>query len=861
MRHFIFSSFLIITCLTYSQSIDSSGKAIGFRNVSDFEKGIIKYKSLSLINDKNQQSNIGKLIIVYNLYSIDQISKGDFNKAEILLKQSEFFLEQYTLPNPRLRSYIHQNLGYNYLFQKKHIKALEAYNKALSLLPNKSNIYTASIYRTIAEIYARTNQFTLSEKYFNDALKYYNSDKNENLEELSKTFQSLGLMLNQSGDLNEAEIQLKKAFKVSKKAFGLENKRTILTSNYLAYFYKNQYQYFKALKQFQLSIIGIQEEFSDTNIYSNPYSKELKLSQELLYALKYKALALYDLYKGKGDLKNLFFSIETYQLTIELIEKAQNSFLNEESALGLSSSYKSSIINYAITASQRAYEETQDPKYLELAFEFSEKGKASLLTGALSDYQKKSKSGVPKSLIQEEIRLKTEISLLKNKAETSIQNDIKHSTEKLLFEQVEALDSVQIAIKQKEQQLTITGPKDLKIADIQKQLKGNEVLIEYSLTGYYLYTFCISKDTVTIHKQRTDSAFYAQLKTLRTKIKSTEFEKTYSEIESFNNISFALYQKLIAPIEDQIKGRHLIIIPEEELLYLPFDLLCKEEWKEGCSFSELKYLILDYPISYHYAAGLRFNKEHRPEKDYPDKKGQFISYAPKYRLKKDHLKPLPYALKEVAYLHQVFDSDSINGQHANENHFKTHAQDYRYLHLSMHASIDDKNALFSKLHFTSLNDSTEDGALNISELYQLKLNNELVVLSGCSTGDGELHKGEGLYSLSRGFLQAGCPNITLTLWNINDGSSYEIIKSYYQYLHDGAANDVALQQSKIDYLNKASKLNSLPYFWAAYTIVGDNNLKIETKGKFNYIFLLLFLPVSLLIIRRAKRKRQLNKSA
>lgn len=835
------------------------GNAKGFSTESDFEKAIKTYKLLSQIDAPEKQSNIDKLLIVLNLYALDQISKGDFNKADILLKQAEYYLKQFTLTNSNLRGYIYQNIGYNYFWQKKYKTASEYYLKALNVIPKSSIEYRGAINRTLADINFELRKYDIASQYFQNAIKILEHDSTL-LGELSKTYQSYGYMLISTGKESDGELKLKRAYELLLNKFGLNDPKVISASNYLAYFYKTQNKHSKALQYFQKSIIGIQEEFSDTNIYSNPNSKELKLNRELLYALKYKALTLYNLYKENRELRNLFFSIETYQLTSELIEKAQNSYLNEESALALSSSYKSSIINYAITSSQRAYEETQNKEYLELAFEFSEKGKASLLTGALSDYQKKSKSGVPEALIQAEIRLKTQITLLKNKAETSLQKELKQSTEKQLFEQMGTLDSVQNIIKQKEQQFNISGPKSLSISDIQKQLKSNEVLIEYSLTGYYLYTFCISKDRVTLHKQRTDSVFYAQLKMLGEKIKSTAFEKNYADVETFNNISFALYQKLIAPIEEQIQGQHLIIIPEEELLYLPFDLLCKEAWKEGCSFSDLKYLIHDYPISYHYAAGLRFNPEDSPQKDYQAKKGQFISYAPSYHFKKDHLKPLPYALKEVAYLHQVFESDTINGQQASESHFKTYAKDYRYLHLSMHASIDDENALFSKLYFASLNDSLEDGALNISELYQLKLNNELVVLSGCSTGDGELHKGEGLYSLSRGFLQAGCPNITLTLWNINDGSSYEIIKSYYQYLHEGAANDIALQQSKIDYLNQASKLNSLPYFWAAYTIVGDNNLKIETKGKFNYFFLLVLLPILLLLLRKTKRKRELKRS-
>ncbi len=275
---------------------------------------------------------------------------------------------------------------------------------------------------------------------------------------------------------------------------------------------------------------------------------------------------------------------------------------------------------------------------------------------------------------------------------------------------------------------------------------------------------------------------------------------------------------------------------------MPFDILTDQRWKKGNTYRSLNYLIYDYPISYNYSSTLRF----KFNKLKSNSKNEIITYAPDYNNKVDGLDPLPYAQEEVRYINKIFDTKSMLGQLATEHHFKTHAKDYQYIHLSMHASIDDENSLFTRLYFVE--DSIDDGHLEINELYQLKLNSDLVVLSGCSTGGGELYKGEGLYSLSRGFMQAGCPNITLTLWNINDESSYQIISNYYKNLADGLPNDIALQQSKIAYLKQASQLNSFPYFWASYIIVGDNNLTIEQGSNPYYLFMIVGLVIILMIL-------------
>src|SRR5665811_1040403 len=87
--------------------------------------------------------------------------------------------------------------------------------------------------------------------------------------------------------------------------------------------------------------------------------------------------------------------------------------------------------------------------------------------------------------------------------------------------------------------------------------------------------------------------------------------------------------------------------------------------------------------------------------------------------------------------------------------------------LSMHAFLDDINPLYSKFVFTQSQDKVEDDSLTIAEIYNMKFNAQLAVLSACETGDGALNRGEGIMSLSRAFAYAGCPSVVTSLWKVD----------------------------------------------------------------------------------------------
>ena len=117
-------------------------------------------------------------------------------------------------------------------------------------------------------------------------------------------------------------------------------------------------------------------------------------------------------------------------------------------------------------------------------------------------------------------------------------------------------------------------------------------------------------------------------------------------------------------------------------------------------------------------------------------------------------------------------------------------------------------------------DAEEDGVLQMSEIMRLKLNADMVVLSACRTGLGKLLNGEGVLSLTRAFFYAGASSVAVSLWNVNDLATAELMKAFYLNLVRGLPKDEALRQAKLTLINGRHRPWQHPYFWAPFVLVG-----------------------------------------
>jgi CHAT domain-containing protein/Tfp pilus assembly protein PilF len=147
---------------------------------------------------------------------------------------------------------------------------------------------------------------------------------------------------------------------------------------------------------------------------------------------------------------------------------------------------------------------------------------------------------------------------------------------------------------------------------------------------------------------------------------------------------------------------------------------------------------------------------------------------------------------------------------------------YRYLHFATHGLADGERPELSTIVLSLYDDQgrPQDGFLRAHEIYNLNLPAELVTLSACETGLGKQIRGEGLVSLTRGFMYAGAARVVVSLWSVNDRATAELMTKFYRKIFvEGERPAAALRAAQIEMWR--DKRWESPYYWAAFTLQGE----------------------------------------
>lgn len=147
---------------------------------------------------------------------------------------------------------------------------------------------------------------------------------------------------------------------------------------------------------------------------------------------------------------------------------------------------------------------------------------------------------------------------------------------------------------------------------------------------------------------------------------------------------------------------------------------------------------------------------------------------------------------------------------------------YRIIHFATHAIINNTHPELSgiALSFFRRDGTPQDGFLRMDEIFNLSLPSELVVLSACETGLGKEVEGEGVIGLTRGFMYAGTKRVAVSLWNIDDRATAELmVKFYRNMLKDGMSPASALRAAQVEMWN--DKRWRQPYYWAGFILQGE----------------------------------------
>lgn len=417
--------------------------------------------------------------------------------------------------------------------------------------------------------------------------------------------------------------------------------------------------------------------------------------------------------------------------------------------------------------------------------------------------------------------------------------------EKILRELAEAEDDLEESRLQEElnnpkHRLVFSPPATLK--QLQDEVLGeDESLLEFSLGEYRSFAWLISRSSVTFEILPSRKEIEAKVRQYVNELSvapsnlQLEFKvaKQRAMAEELFNILF------VAKLANQLRTRpKLIVIPDGLLNQVPFESLV----------SDGRYLIEDLQISYLPSANLiellqqasksvsdrdtrmdllAFGDPLFPQRTMPfsERRPPVSSNIQRRAWEWDlsSLSPLPRTRDEVEYITNLVPPERKRlyvGKESTEKAFKQESSNrYRWIHLASHGLLDEQDPGRSAIALALDGNNAEDGFLRATEIADLDLDCDLVTLSACDTGKGQLSSGEGIIGLSRSFLIAGARSVVVSQWTVSDISTAQLMKDFYQQLVNNVGKPAALREAKLHMLHSRS-VTRHPYYWAPFVIIG-----------------------------------------
>jgi CHAT domain-containing protein/Tfp pilus assembly protein PilF len=399
-------------------------------------------------------------------------------------------------------------------------------------------------------------------------------------------------------------------------------------------------------------------------------------------------------------------------------------------------------------------------------------------------------------------------------------------------------DAYKILIKKKYPKFAAIkySHKTTSVKEIQnKLLSDSGALVEYFLGDSSIYVFTILKEKFFLDKIKKDFPLEKWINNmLNGIINSSNARKNFkASTETYATAAQNIYQKIVFPITKRIPiNNSITIIPDGILGYIPFDALLFEAPQDKENFKKYPYLLNQYQISYAYSATLLDEMTHKKYSKEPTK--NIVAFAPSFQNDKLKIPNLSAGGFDTYQLgHLIFNKTSVKeinnkipatiftDEQATKVQFLKSLESYRIIHLATHGKSNKNNGALGFLAFHPEKNNPEKALIFNQELFNLEINADMVVLSACETGIGELQEGEGIISLARGFSYAGAKSVITTLWSVNDKSSQVLMNYFYDYIKEGESKDKALRKAKINYIKNDLASGITPYYWAGIIPIGD----------------------------------------
>jgi CHAT domain-containing protein len=314
-------------------------------------------------------------------------------------------------------------------------------------------------------------------------------------------------------------------------------------------------------------------------------------------------------------------------------------------------------------------------------------------------------------------------------------------------------------------------------------------------------------------------------------------ENLYSDFyDRLINISKSINNNVI-PTLGVNSVMDILVIPEDQFNLFPLEIMLVKQNKNSENFIFLSEIAnISYAPSLSTHVGLKnINSNNKKSKkallvSSNPNSDQIINYEDNLLAMRSEFGNIEFVDNEIQNIKnrmkktrgrnkvraKVLDSKNVT-----EEEFKNHdLSEYKYIHIAAHGVHDKKNPRFSGILLGRNEGDRDDGILQFHEIFPQDLNADLVTLSSCFSGYGEIDIDEGNLGIYRSFLLAGAKSVIISLWNVEDKSTALFFDKFYEKLFDGYGKAESLRLAKM-YLKNETEYNH-PFFWAPFILIGES---------------------------------------
>jgi len=845
-----------------------------YKKLEVYNLSIKNYRNALSIKQHNLGENHLETAGIYaNLGEVYNLTRN-YNKAlEYNEKALVIFKEKHGEDHWTVAKVLIQ-IGSVYL-NKDNIKdAVDNFNSSLEIskkLYKIWNLKTAQQYTKIGLILNKKNENIAAENYFNNALKIQkNVFKNDNHPEIAETYLNIGNTFKDDKEYYEALENYNKSLTIRQEISGNKHPETARLYKLTASVYGAKKSYPAELKYLQKALISNIENFDSQDITTNPVFNKSTFcfDQKLvLETLKMKADAFWNLYLRTNNTDHLKEAFKVYEISDLMIDRIKKTVLLKKDKDYLQEN-TAKVYEKAAALCILLYKKTNEGKYFNKAFFYSEKNKQ----GVLLSIPKATKfEGISNSILNDETDLLADITYFRRKA-TENPNDTKIRTKLRSLNRKHNSFISNLKNNHNEYYKLKYQTVSVSAKDIQNLINDSTLVLHYFYpeTSKYMYIFAIGKDKTDIHYIKNINAFNDKIISFRKHLISDD----ENSVAAYTREGYELFKELLPNIsENDASIKRLIIIPDGNLGMIPFESLLTEEYFGSRNqFKDYPYLIKKYVVSYSESANIlqkdlyensqqELNLSVNDSVDYVDtifmddwvgiapifdnmntnktsrktrdilKKAQktFQNNTQTHFLSRDYISSLPESENEVTTIYNAFE-DSLKSpetdirDEADEFFIKSiDSEEFKFIHIASHGFINSEKPELSGIILANSNTDENDGILLMNEIFDIKLNSDLMVLSAFETGIKEFQRGKGILGMTRALLYTGTKNIVISLWQVSDESTVKFMGNFYTEVLNTYNNPSGFNQSlrtaKLKLISEGRYAH--PFYWSPFILIGN----------------------------------------